>query len=114
MKTLKAIDWLNENGIAFTFHDIRKMGVSAEKIDEWNSRAGFEKFLNKHIPTWTHLYPRERELAVEACHALKLMGQKLSLIKRPVIESGRVLYFGFSDEDYRREILGESGEENSE
>ncbi|RYE28272.1 MAG: arsenate reductase, partial [Sphingobacteriaceae bacterium] len=33
----KALDWLKENHVYYTFHDFKKEGVSAEKLQEWSS-----------------------------------------------------------------------------
>jgi arsenate reductase len=49
----KALDWLKANHVDYTFHDFKKLGVSEEKLMEWDKKAGYEKFLNKQGLTWT-------------------------------------------------------------
>lgn len=106
MKTLKAIEWLSANGIAFNFQDIRKEGIEEDKISEWAKKAGFSTFLNKQIPTWTHLYPKERMLALNEKYALRLMAQKPALVKRPIVEYGEKLLFGFDEKSWEQNIRG--------
>ena len=38
----KALDWLNENSIAFTFHNFKKEGVSEANLKKWIAEVGWE------------------------------------------------------------------------
>jgi Spx/MgsR family transcriptional regulator len=53
----KALTWLKNNNVPYEFHDFKKLGVSAEKLQEWDSKAGYEKFLNKKGTTYKQLDP---------------------------------------------------------
>ncbi|RZJ82337.1 MAG: arsenate reductase, partial [Flavobacterium sp.] len=44
----KALDWLKENNIEFEFHDFKKKGITAEKLQEWFDVFGWEKVINKN------------------------------------------------------------------
>jgi arsenate reductase (glutaredoxin) len=96
----KALDWLNANHVKYEFHDFKKLGVSEEKLKEWDKRAGYERFLNKQGLTWKQLDPQVKEGITTPGDALKLLQRKTSMIKRPVIEDGDFLYFGFDEEIY--------------
>jgi Spx/MgsR family transcriptional regulator len=96
----KALDWLKENHVNYEFHDFKKLGVSTEKLKEWNDKAGYEKFLNKQGLTWKQLDPTVKESVKGADEALLLLQQKTSMIKRPVIEDGSFLFFGFDENVY--------------
>ena len=96
----KALDWLKENHVNYEFHDFKKLGVSTEKLKEWNDKAGYEKFLNKQGLTWKQLDPEVKESVKSATEALILLQQKTSMIKRPVIEDGSFLFFGFDENVY--------------
>ena len=97
----KALDWLKANKVDYEFHDFKKLGVGEEKLHEWDQKAGYEKFLNKQGLTWKQLDPQIKEGVKTNFDALKLLQQKTSMIKRPVIEDGRFLFFGFDDKVYR-------------
>jgi len=101
----KALDWLKANHVAYEFQDFKKLGVSAEKLQEWNTKAGYEKFLNKQGLTWKQLDPAVKEGVKTAGDALNLLQQKTSMIKRPVIEDGSFLFFGFDEEVYKKHFL---------
>ncbi|MBW4891258.1 Spx/MgsR family RNA polymerase-binding regulatory protein [Mucilaginibacter sp. HMF5004] len=96
----KALDWLKSNKVDYEFHDFKKLGISTEKLDEWNTKAGYEKFMNKQGLTWKQLDPSVKESITGKQPALKLLQQKTSMIKRPVIEDNGFLYFGFDEHVY--------------
>ncbi|CAM3952271.1 Spx/MgsR family RNA polymerase-binding regulatory protein [Mucilaginibacter galii] len=96
----KAIDWLKQHNVNYEFHDFKKLGVSAEKLAEWNDKAGYEKFLNKQGLTWRGLDAETKESVHSAAEALPLLQQKTSMIKRPVIEDNGFLSFGFDEKAY--------------
>ena len=95
----KAMAWLTSQGIAYEFIDYKKAGVAEAKLPDWNQRAGWEKLLNTRGLMWKKLSEEERS-AVDAAKALKLMAQYPSLIKRPVLDTGKQLIVGFSPENY--------------
>jgi len=101
----KALDWLKENKVSYEFQDFKKLGVSTTKLEEWNQKAGYEKFLNKQGLTWKQLEPAVKESITTTDKALALLQQKTSMIKRPVIEDGDFLFFGFDEAVYAKHFL---------
>ena len=101
----KALDWLKANHVDYEFQDFKKLGVAPEKLQEWSDKAGYEKFLNKQGLTWKQLDPEVKESVKTSADALKLLQQKTSMIKRPVIEDGNFLFFGFDEEIYKKHFL---------
>jgi Spx/MgsR family transcriptional regulator len=100
----KALDWLKANNVAYEFHDFKKLGISAEKLNEWDKKVGYERFLNKQGLTWKQLDPEVKNSVKTKDDAIKLMQQKTNMIKRPVIEHGGCLIFGFDAEMYQKEL----------
>jgi arsenate reductase len=99
----KAMNWLTENGVAFEFIDYKKAGVAEANLPDWAARAGWEKLLNTRGLMWKKLSDEERA-AVDAQKALELMAQYPSLIKRPVLDTGKKLLVGFTPESYAAEL----------
>jgi arsenate reductase len=98
----KALDWLKAHKVAYEFHDFKKLGVSNEKLQEWNIKTGYERFMNKQGLTWKQLDPQVKESVKTSADALKLLQEKTSMIKRPVIEDGDFLFFGFDEGVYQQ------------
>lgn len=101
----KATTWLKSNNIQFEFHDFKKQGISAKKLGEWDKKAGYEKFLNKKSATWKEVDNAVKETISSIDTAIPVLQEKTSIIKRPVIEDGEFLFFGFDEEVYREHFL---------
>lgn len=79
----KALKWLEDNNIKFVFHDYKKSGINSEKLQEFIKKFGLEKVLNSKGTTWKQL--SEEQKPKDEKSAIKLMMEKTSLIKRPVM-----------------------------
>lgn len=102
----KAQDWLKEKGVDYQFHNFKKDGLSAQKVDQWLEQISQEKLVNKTGMTFRKLTDDEKENASSAAGAKALMLEKTSVIKRPIVEiEGKVMTLGFKEEDYS-EIFG--------
>jgi arsenate reductase (glutaredoxin) len=94
----KARTWLDDQGQAHQFHDYKKQGVPADRLDAWIAAVGWEKLVNRQGTTWRQLDEATKAAVVDAASARALMLDKASVIKRPVIElAGGVLAVGFDD-----------------
>ncbi len=100
----KALDWLDTNGISYRFHDFKKEGVSEEKLNAWQQERSWEELLNRRGTTWRQLSPAEQQEVTDAPSANRLMQEKTSVIRRPVIESGAGLILGFDEAEYNQKL----------
>lgn len=90
----KARTWLTEQGIAYVFHDFRKDGLNSQQLQNWMQRADWKLLLNTRGTTWRKLSDGERaEPTADKARALMLAHP--SLIKRPVVDTGKALLIGF-------------------
>lgn len=92
----KALKWLEAEGIAYTFHDLRADGLTAEMAKRWVAALGWESALNRRSSTWRELPDREKD-GLDADRAARLLVQHPTLAKRPVFEKERVIFNGFTD-----------------
>ena len=88
----KARAWLAGRRQAHDFHDFKKAGLPAHRLDAWIAAAGWERVLNRKGTTWRQLDDVTRARVVDAASARALMLAQPSLVKRPVIEwdDGRI------------------------
>lgn len=91
----KARKWLDAEGIAHRFLDVRADGVTGDEISVWTSALGWEAVLNGRSTTWRQIPEAEREGLNEA-RAVALMAKNPTLIKRPVIDTGSKILVGFT------------------
>ena len=84
----KARTWLDEQGVAYRFHDYKKAGVPEDRLDAWIQSVGWEVLVNRQGTTWRQLDDATKAAVVDAASARALMLEKASVIKRPVIDWG--------------------------
>jgi arsenate reductase len=96
----KALDWLKAHHVDYDFHNFKKLGIDLEKLEEWDQKAGYDKFMNKQSTTWKQLGPEIQSSIKTKADALQLIQQHTSMIKRPVIEKNGTLLFGFDAAKY--------------
>ena len=100
-----AIDWLNRNKVEFEFHDYKKLGVTEAKLKEWSKQVGWESLVNKRGTTWRQLDEAEQKKVTTEAAAIKLMIEKTSVIKRPLVEEGgKVILLGFDEASYKQKL----------
>ena len=96
----KAFAWLEGNGVEFAFHDYRKAGIDRAKVDVWLEQASWQELVNTRGATFRQL-PSARQEGLNAPRAAALMVEAPSVIRRPVIETGKGLLIGFDPERYQ-------------
>jgi arsenate reductase len=96
----KAMAWLSDQGINYTFHDYKKVGAERSKIEGWLKQAAWDELINKRGTTWRKLDDADKQ-NVDNEQALRLMLENTSLIKRPLLEVGGKIYLGFKPELYQ-------------
>ena len=95
----KAWTWLDENVIAYDFHDYKKQGIGRATLERWADHVGWEVLLNRSGTTFMKLPEADRQ-GLDLARAIELMLAQPSMIKRPVLEIGDRLIVGFKPEVY--------------
>ena len=99
----KAFAWLDSHGIAYTFHDYKKSGAEESQLIKWAAQADWERLINTRGPSFRKLPPEKRADLTQK-KAFALMLDNPSMIKRPIIESGRTLLIGFDADEYAKKL----------
>jgi len=100
----KARNWLEAKGIEYSFHDYKKEGADAGKLEEWVQAAGWEVVLNRRGTTFRKL-PDQDKTDLDAGKAVAIMAANPSCIKRPVVEYPGGVLVGFKEAEWE-EALG--------
>nr|AGU11228.1 ArsC family [uncultured organism] len=95
----KARTWLDDNGIAYRFHDYKSDGIDRPHLEAWTDAKGWETILNRAGTTFRKLDEAERA-DLDRGKAIRLMQAQPSLIKRPVLETEDSVTVGFKPEVY--------------
>ena len=92
----KARAWLEGEGIAYRFHDVRADGLEAGRVRRWLKAAGADRLVNKRGTTWRGLDEAERTASGED-EIVALLAAHPAIVKRPVFEIGDRVIVGFDD-----------------
>ena len=97
----KARAWLTDRGLAHHFHDFKKDGVPADRLDAWLAQVDWQTLVNRKGTTWRRLDAAAQAAVDGPAAARALMLREASVIKRPVVEwpDGAVTV-GFSEADW--------------
>ncbi|WP_447889192.1 ArsC family reductase [Serratia fonticola] len=101
----KARRWLEEQGVAYQFHDYRADGLDEQLLRDFIERLGWEPLLNTRGTTWRKLDEAQRNACDNADAAIALMLEQPAMIKRPLLDDGKGhALLGFSSESYQQFI----------
>lgn len=99
----KALTWLQNHKISYSFHDYKKEGIPPAKLKAWSKQLGWEMILNKKSATWRQLGAASQASMNDEKAAIAVMTDNTSIIKRPVIEKGEtVVVVGFNEDVYEK------------
>ncbi|GAB3289462.1 ArsC family reductase [Parahaliea aestuarii] len=96
----KARRWLDEHGIDYRFHDFREDGLSKAQVEGWIAELGWENLLNKRSTSWKALPPEQRD-SMDERSATGAVLEQPTLIKRPLLDTGKERRTGFKATDYQ-------------
>jgi arsenate reductase (glutaredoxin) len=97
----KARGWLEENDVAYAFHDYKTEGIDRARLERWAKSVGWETLLNRVGTTFRKLPDSAKNNLTEA-KAIALMLDQPSMIKRPVLDLGGGQFLvGFKPETYK-------------
>ncbi|MBI1186229.1 MAG: ArsC family reductase [Alphaproteobacteria bacterium] len=99
----KARAWLDDSGVAYTFHDYKSAGIDKARLEVWCKAVGWEALLNRAGQTFRKL-PDDEKADLNAAKAVALMLAHPSAIKRPVLDVDGALIVGFKPEAYAKAL----------
>ncbi len=94
-----AMKWLDAHGQPYDFFDYRKDALDPKTLDDWFARAGWEAVFNRNSTTFKEL-PESEKTGIDEKRARQMILAETNLIKRPVLDTGRALVFGFKADRY--------------
>ena len=96
----KARKWLADNGIEYTFHDVRTDGIDGATIEKWIEQTDWETVLNRRGTTWRKLDSNVQE-ATNRDTVTALLLEQPAMIKRPVLDVDGAITIGFKIDQYQ-------------
>jgi arsenate reductase (glutaredoxin) len=101
----KARVWLDARGVAYAFHDYKKLGIDAATLERWADAVGWDVLLNRAGTTFKKL-PDADKAGIDCAKAIALMVAQPSMIKRPLVEGAGPLLVGFKPDAWAAAFAG--------
>lgn len=95
----KARKWLEQNNIAYRFHDYRSDGLTPELLAQFADNLGWNTLLNRSSSSWRQL-TSDQQTDLTREKACELMLAMPTLIKRPILDADGRLIIGFKSGSY--------------
>ena len=85
----KAQKWLDENGISYTFRDIKMEHPTYEELSAWHRRSGLplKRFFNTSGLLYKSMGLKDKLPQMSEDEMLKLLAADGMLVKRPLLAS---------------------------
>jgi Spx/MgsR family transcriptional regulator len=99
----KARAWLDGRGVVYDFHDYKAAGIDRGRLEGWARAVGWETLLNRAGTTFRAL-PEKDKADLSEKKAIALMIAQPSMIKRPVLDTGKGLLVGFKPDEYDKAL----------
>jgi arsenate reductase (glutaredoxin) len=99
----KARAWLDLHDVACEFHDYKVHSIERSMLEQWARAVGWETLLNRAGTTFRKL-PDKDKAGLDEKKAIALMLAQPSMIKRPVLDTGKTLIVGFKPEIYEKAL----------
>jgi arsenate reductase len=95
----KARKWLDKHGVEYKYHDFRENGLEQEAVTTWIEELGWQNLVNRRSTSWKALDEQAR-LNMDDAAARKAVLLHPTLIKRPLLDTGKQRFTGFSAASY--------------
>ena len=95
----KARKWLDANGVAHEFIDLREATPSLATLKQWHAALG-DALLNRRGTTFRQLSDADRARAEKSLPAL--LHEHPALMKRPILVAGDTILSGFDEKAGRK------------
>ena len=98
----KAQKWLNDQSMKYEFQNYKKQAAKKQLI-HWCTLVSWETLLNKHSRTWKELSEKDKS-NLNQSKAIVLMQKYPTLIKRPIVQKGKIIEVGFDSKTYAKQF----------
>ncbi|MDD2356383.1 MAG: Spx/MgsR family RNA polymerase-binding regulatory protein [Thiovulaceae bacterium] len=99
----KALKFLQENEIEYSFRDFKTSQVDSDEIKMWLKHTTIDKLFNSKSTTYRKL--NLKELTLSDDEKIAWLCKENLLIKRPVLQSKSAIIIGYDKDHYEMELL---------
>ncbi len=102
----KAQKWLDENGISYTFRDIKMEHPTYEELSAWHQRSGLplKKLFNTSGLLYKSMGLKDKLPQMGEDEMLRLLATDGMLVKRPLLVSDEFVLVGFKETEWTEQL----------
>ena len=103
---IKALKWLEENGVEFTERPIKEENPTYEELKEWHAMSGLplKKFFNTSGLIYKDLGLKDKLPTMSEDEQLKLLATDGMLVKRPLVIGDGFVLTGFKEKEWEEKL----------
>lgn len=104
---IKALKWLDTNGVEYTERPIIEENPSYEELKEWYEKSGLplKKFFNTSGVLYKEMQLKDKLPAMSEEDQLKLLATDGKLVKRPLVVGENFVLTGFKEAEWNEKML---------
>lgn len=102
----KAQKWLDENGISYTFRDIKMENPTYEELSVWHQRSGLplKKLFNTSGLLYKSMGLKDKLPEMSEDEMLKFLAADGMLVKRPLLVGDDFVLVGFKEAEWESRL----------
>ncbi len=102
----RAKKWLDDNGVEYTFRDIKQNNPTYEELKAWHAKSGLElkKFFNTSGLLYKELDLKNKIPNMTEEEIFTLLSSDGMLVKRPILVSDSFVLVGFKEPQWAENV----------
>ncbi|MBQ6151976.1 MAG: arsenate reductase family protein [Mogibacterium sp.] len=98
----KAVKWLEDNNIEYTYRDIKTDNPTEEELREWHAISGLplKRFFNTSGMLYKDMHLKDRLPDMSEDEQFRLLASDGLLVKRPIAVSDSKVLVGFREAEW--------------
>ena len=103
---IKALNWLEANGIAFEERAIKEQNPTYEELKEWYQMSGLplKKFFNTSGLIYKDMQLKDKLPTMSEDEQLQLLATNGMLVKRPLVVGEDFVLTGFKEKEWEEKL----------
>ena len=104
---IKALKWLDANGVAYEERPIIEQNPTFEELKEWYQKSGLplKKFFNTSGLLYKEMQLKDKLPGMSEEEQLKLLATDGKLVKRPLVVGDDFVLTGFKEAEWNEKML---------
>ena len=104
---IKALKWLDENGVEYVERAIVEENPTYEELKEWYGKSGLplKKFFNTSGVLYKEMQLKDKLPTMSEEEQLKLLATDGKLVKRPLVVGEDFVLTGFKEAEWNEKML---------